>query len=142
VQHEVSVDVGCAPETVWSVLIDVARWPEWTASMTSVEPLAPGPLVVGSRVRIKQPKLPAAVWEVTDLQAQRSFSWAVRRPGYTAVADHELAGADGRTTVTLRFRPRGLLAPILGTLAGGIIRRYVQMEADGLKRRCESQART
>ena len=63
-RHRTSVDVDASPARVWEVMADVGRWPEWTASMTSVELLGDA-LDVGAHVRIRQPKLPAAVWEVT-----------------------------------------------------------------------------
>ena len=47
------IDIGASREKVWTVMTDVARWPEWTASVTSVEPLGGGPFDVGSRVRIR-----------------------------------------------------------------------------------------
>jgi hypothetical protein len=40
--------------------------------------------------------------------------------------------------VTLGIRESGPLAPVTGLLLPGLIRRYVQMEADGLKHRCEA----
>jgi uncharacterized membrane protein len=44
----------------------------------------------------------------------------------------------GRVTVTLTLDHEGFLAPVVWRLTGSRSRRYVQMEAEGLKRRCES----
>jgi hypothetical protein len=39
--------------------------------------------------------------------------------------------------VRLTLDQSGLLAPVVGAFFGRLTRRYVDMEADGLKRRCE-----
>lgn len=75
-RYEVSADIAAAAERVWSVLVDVERMPMWTSSMTRVERLDGGPFGMGSRVRIKQPRLPVAVWRVCELTPLSSFSWA------------------------------------------------------------------
>jgi uncharacterized membrane protein len=62
-RFEATIDVAAPAQLVFEVYTDVERRPEWTASVTSVERLDQGPLSVGSRARIKQPRLPAAVWE-------------------------------------------------------------------------------
>ncbi|WP_202513189.1 hypothetical protein [Streptomyces sp. SID3343] len=40
-------------------------------------------------------------------------------------------------TFTLTLQQSGLLAPVVGMLAGGLTRRYLRMEAEGLKQRSE-----
>ncbi|WP_327318144.1 SRPBCC family protein [Streptomyces sp. NBC_01235] len=47
-----SIDVDCSPEDVWAYVIDPSHLPEWQQSAVSAEPLDPGPVHVGSRVRI------------------------------------------------------------------------------------------
>ena len=34
-----------------------------------------GPLAVGAKARIKQPRMFARVWEVTEFEPERSFTW-------------------------------------------------------------------
>ena len=138
--YEVSVDIDAAPGEVWNVLTDVERWPEWTSSVTHVRRIDPGPLQVGSTVRIRQPKLPPVVWEVTELEPERSFSWVAGRGGVTTLAAHRIrprSGGSGGVAVTLGIRQTGPLAWLVGLLTSGLTRRYVETEASGLKRRCE-----
>src|SRR5512144_1662591 len=78
---EHAVDVDAPPDVVWMVLMDVEAWPALTPSMTSVEKAESGPLKVGSRVKIKQPRLPLTEWTVTDLVDNERFTWESGRPG-------------------------------------------------------------
>jgi hypothetical protein len=55
----------------------------------------------------------------------------------TTEADHELVATPDGTTVTLRIRQSGWLSGVSGFLGGSAIRRYMDMEAAGLKARCE-----
>jgi uncharacterized protein YndB with AHSA1/START domain len=137
VRYATSVDVDAPAARVWAVLVDVERWPEWTASMRRVERLDAGEFVVGSRARVKQPRFPAVVWEVTDAQSGRSFRWTASAAGVRTVADHRIAERQGGVTVTLEITQTGLLVPLLDLLGGKLARRYVDTEARGLKERCE-----
>ena len=141
-EHEVTVTIDASPERVWAVLSDVERWHEWTASITSVTPLDAGAFGAGSRARVKQPGFPAATWTVTEWSPDENFTWTARAPGVTTVADHGLTpGPDGTTTtLTLRLRQSGPLGGLIGLLFGSRTRRYVAMEAEGLKHRTEAPA--
>lgn len=137
---EVSTGVDAPLQDAWTVLADVERWPEWTDSMSKVELLG-GPMAVGTKVRIKQPRLPAVEWEVTNLDPGRAFTWEATSPGTTTVADHRLTpDGPGRVTLTLCVQRSGPLAPVLDFVFGRLTRRYVEMEAQGFKRRCEDPA--
>ncbi|HEY0538748.1 MAG TPA: SRPBCC family protein [Actinoallomurus sp.] len=138
-RYEIEVDIDAAPETVWAVLVDVERWPEWTPSMTSVQRLEDGPFGVGSTVRVRQPKLPQAVYTVTEYERGQAFSWAARSPGIMTAGGHQVVShQDGHATVRLTLDQTGVLASLVGLFAARLAHRYVTMEAEGLKRRCES----
>jgi uncharacterized membrane protein len=137
VHFETSVDIDAAPETVWNLLKDVERWPDMTDSMDRVDVLDE-PFTLGSRARVRQPKLPAAVWTVTAYDENRTFTWESRSPGVTTVGAHEIEPTpDGRATVRLTLDQKGPLAPVFALLAGRLTRRYVVMEAQGLKAKAE-----
>ncbi len=137
--YETSIEIDAAQEHVWAVLTDVERWPEWTASMQKVERQDDGDLVLGSRVRIKQPRVPAVIWVVTELDPGRAFSWTVAGPGVTTVAKHRIEPVDASAVrVHLAISRRGPLAGVISALSAALTRRYVGMEARGLKKRCES----
>ena len=72
-QH--SVTIAAAPERVWRLLVDVEGWPSRIPTVDLVERLDAGPLAVGSRTRLRLPRLPEGVWTVTELDEGRSFTW-------------------------------------------------------------------
>ena len=85
-----SVDINASPEAVLAVMSDVERWPEWTASVTSIKRLDSGPFAIGSRARIRQPKLPPALWTVSAIEPGRSFTWISKGPGILVTAHHAI----------------------------------------------------
>ena len=96
VELEVTIDAPAGH--VWAVYADVRRWPEWTPSVRDVDVDEPdqvdgddaGPLVVGSMVRITQPKMPELTWVVTELIPGRSWTWTANSPGVATTATHEI----------------------------------------------------
>ncbi|SFO99011.1 Polyketide cyclase / dehydrase and lipid transport [Amycolatopsis arida] len=139
-RFETSRRITAAADVAWAVLVDVERWPESTPSMTSVRRLDGGPLRVGSRARVRQPRLPPAVWEVTDLVEHREFTWRSRSVGVTTVGRHLLTPDGDGVVLTLVLEQSGPLAPVVGRLAGGLTRRYVTQETEGLACTAERRA--
>ncbi len=136
-----AISIAAPRAVVWDILTDVERWPEWTASMRGVQYVDADRLTLGGHVRIKQPGMPALVWEVTALVPQESFAWVARSSGLTTVGLHQLTlRPSGDVTVRLGLEQSGPLAWLAGLLSARRTRRYVQMEADGLKRRSEEAA--
>jgi uncharacterized membrane protein len=141
VSFSTTITINAPAQRVWQVLTDVERWPESTASMTRVQRLDNGPFRIGSSAKIEQPKLPTMTWTVTDLQPGRAFTWGAGSPGVKTLADHHVEPiSDSATRVTLSVHEHGLLAPLVQLFYGGLTRRYVTMEAEGLKRVVEAGA--
>jgi uncharacterized protein YndB with AHSA1/START domain len=133
-----SIDIDAPAEAVWAVISDVERWPEWTASMSSVRRSRTGPLAVGEKVVVRQPRLPRLTYTVTRVDDGRSFTWEAGNAASRGVGEHVLTPrVSGGCTATLRLTQRGPVAPLVGVLLDGITRRYLRMEAEGLKSRSE-----
>ncbi|MBD3924416.1 SRPBCC family protein [Nocardioides cavernae] len=137
-EHTVTIDAP--PERVWGLLVDVERWPERIPTVDSVERLDEGPLTVGSRTRLRQPKLPEAVWTVTELDEGRSFVWESRSPGVSITASHLVEPQAGATRLTLAVTISGPMAPVGWLMTKGLTRRYVETEAASLTRAAEDGA--
>ena len=133
------IEIKAPRPKVWAALVAVQNWPLWTESMTRIERLEDGPFGMGSQVRITQPKLPVLVWQVVEFEPGASFAWQATSRGVTTLASHRAAeAADGQSTVTLAIKQTGPLASLAGLALGPVTRRYVDMEAEGLKKYCES----
>jgi uncharacterized membrane protein len=138
-RFEASTDVAAPARAVFDTYADVERWPSWTGSVTSVELLDQGPLRVGSRARIRQPRLPVAEWQVTELVPGREFSWVARGPGVRTTGTHRVTeNADGTVRVTAILQQAGPLGWLVGILTNRLTRRYLRTEVEGLKAYCES----
>jgi uncharacterized protein YndB with AHSA1/START domain len=127
--------VDAPPERVWDVLTDVARWPEWTPTVTSVERLDDGPLAVGSQVVLRQPRLPKASWTVTEVVAGRRFTWEATSPGIRSVASHEVVTETDGSRVTLELTQHGPMGAVAALAWRRLTQRYVDLEAESLARR-------
>ena len=133
-----SIDIAAPPEAVWAVVEGVERWPSWTVTMTSVERLDSGPFRVGSRARVRQPRLLPATWTVTQHDPPHAFTWETTSPGLRMVAGHRVEAIPGGARVTLEVNSSGLLAALVDIVFGKLGTSYVETEAASLKRYVEA----
>jgi uncharacterized membrane protein len=135
----ITIDIQASPDWVMAVVCDVERWPEWTSTITSVGRMDNGPFRVGSRAHVRQPKLLPAVWEVTEFDAGRNFTWLTRSPGVRLTGRHQVEqnGSGRRVTLSLPFA--GPLDPLVARLYRNLNERYLVTEAKALKDRSEGK---
>ena len=136
----ISIHIAAPVPTVWSVMTDVERWPEWTASVVSVRRLEKGKFGVGSRARIRQPRFLPAVWEVTKLNEGRSFTWVMRSPGLRAEGYHAVQRSGTGSRAALSVKYDGPLGGFVARLLAKTTHRFLELEAAGLKNRSEREA--
>ena len=135
-QHVVTI---AAPvRRVWDILTDVERWPERIPTVDGVERLDAGPLAVGSRTRLRQPRLPEEVWTVTELVDGSSFTWESRSAGVVVTAAHLVEPHSDGSRLTLSIRVAGPLAGVGWLMSRSLTRRYVETEADSIKTAAET----
>jgi hypothetical protein len=135
----VTVDIAAPPERVWTVISAVEQWHEWTPSITRVRLLGKRPLAVGSRAFIRQPRLPPALWTVTDIVPGRSFTWVSVAPGLRVSGYHGVEPTQSGSRATLAIDIQGLLGGLWARLSKGITERYLAYEAAGLRARSEDE---
>ena len=120
-----SVDVAAPPETVWSVVSDVTRMPEWSPELRRL-------FVLGSRApRVGMQLLGInrrgyAAWpttsKVTRFEPGRAVAWKTRESGATWT--YELEAVEGGTRlIGRRDLPKytlgtTLMAPLIGGADG------------------------
>jgi uncharacterized membrane protein len=132
---ETARHIDAPTQPVWEVLFDVAHWPEWTPTIESVERLDNGPFHVGSRVKVRQPKLPQALWEVTEIVEGRSFTWEAKGPGMKTIARHEVVPDGNGSKVTLSIEQTGPMGAVAAMVWRRLTQRYIDLEAESLDKR-------
>jgi uncharacterized membrane protein len=136
---EKSIEIDASQLRVWEVLSDLEAWPQRIETVDTVELLTPAPISKGSRVRLKQPKLPEGTWDVTVWDAPSYFEWTQKESGVTSVAGHGVeALGEGRARLTLTLDMRGHLIPVIGLFYKGLTNDYMSLEAEGMKRAAET----
>jgi len=140
--NEDSIEIDAPAQLVWEVFSDVERWPQWTRSVTSLVALDGPGLAVGKRFAIKQPGMGKLVWKVTEVGPGEAWTWVQRSPGVLVTARHDvIAQPGGRTLVRQELEQRGVLGALVGRLMAKKTKRFLELEAQGLKARSEQLSR-
>jgi uncharacterized membrane protein len=138
-RFEKSIEVDAPQQRVWDALSALESWPQRIETVETVELLTPAPITEGSRVRLKQPKLPEGIWDITVWDAPSYFEWVQKTGGTMSVAGHRVeALGEGRSRLTLTLEMRGFLIPLIALFYKKLTNRYMDLEAEGMKRAAES----
>jgi hypothetical protein len=133
------VEIQISSPSVWAVLLDVERWPQWNTAVTRVQRMDLGPLTLGSRTRIWQPRLMSAVWQVTSLDEERRiFAWTTHTYSIKVIARHQIEAVGAHSRVTLSLNYSGILGALMARIYRNLNRDYLAREANGLRTRCEA----
>lgn len=144
--HELhtEIEIDAAPESVWHVLTDIDRYPDWNPFIVSSE----GRVEVGEKLanRMQPPGGRATTFKptVTVVEGSTTFEW-LGRLGLPGIFDgrhrFDLAPTeDGRTVVTQTEQFDGILVRILRTsLDASTMAGFEAMNA-ALKARVEATA--
>jgi hypothetical protein len=82
------------------------------------------------------------VWKVTEIDPGSSWTWVQRSLGVLVTARHDVsAQPGGRTLVRQQLDQRGVLGALVGRLMAKKTRRFLELEAQGLKARSEQLSR-
>ena len=144
-----SIDIDADIATVWSVLVDVDRYPEWNpftvSVVTTFELGAPVDMRValrGRRDRQGRRKTMHQVEYITEYQPGRRVSWGVSvGPAWFILADRwqELTDlGQGRTRYATSDEFTGVGVGFMFLLMRGHMERGFREVAQGLKARAES----
>jgi uncharacterized membrane protein len=134
-----TVDIEAPPDRIWTALRGIEHWPEWTPTVSSIRQLDPGPLAIGTRAIVRQPKLLPARWQVTDIEDGCGFTWITAGPGLLVTARHYIEGSGSCSRVTLSLDFSGPLGALVAGLTRGLNARYLALEAQGLKKQAETR---
>ena len=128
---------AATPDRLWAIVSEVERWGDRLPTIDLVRPLGSGPAGVGSKFEVRQPGLPKAVWEISDWQPGRSFTWVSAGPGVRSTAVHTVRQDDDGSRLDLSLEWTGPLARVLELLIGRKARGMVETEAETFTRFAE-----
>ena len=127
-----------SPDRLWLLVSEVERWGDRLPTVTSVRALEPWRDVgVGSRYEVRQPRLPTAVYEMTEWAPGRTFTWVAHAPGITTTATHTVSARADGSGLDLALEWSGPLAAVIRALLGRKAQAMVESEAQTMARLAE-----
>lgn len=136
IKHDLEIDAPV--DRVWALTVDVEGWPDTTPTMTSVERLDDGPLGVGSRARVVQPRQRPSTWTVTRLEPKSVFEWQTKVGTVTMTGAHHLTAVGGGCRNHLSVELTGFGSGLVRRLVGKKIAEAIAIENQGFKTAAES----
>ena len=136
--REASMETRAAPAEVWRVWSDVNTWPAWNPDMK--ESRLDGPLRLGTTGMINTRSGGKHEVVVTQLEDGKSFELESTAMPMTRMAIRAtVTPVQGGTRISQAFEARGLLAPIVGPMMGGMILKTFSAVLAGLANKVENR---
>lgn len=142
--YRTTFPIGAPADTVWDILTDFARYPEWNPSLPSISgELRPGGTVSITLAMPGRPS-PKVKARLRDVEPGRRLTWHGN-----VGADWLFAGTrefliDPQPDGTVRFTHvedvRGALFPLFRAVMGSAIQRHHDALNDALRERAEGRA--
>ena len=129
--------INAKPEYIFRVLADIENWNLWTSSIKKIVIINDTEFNKGTKVKVVQPKLLPAVWEITEIEKDKYFTMEKRYVGLKMIAKHILEPKNSSTSVELVLTYEGVFAKLFYSLTSSLTSQYLTMEINGLKNKCE-----
>lgn len=132
--------INAAPDTIWSILVDGAHYPDWDSGVVRVE----GTVAPGETIKVVSAVSPGRTFpvKVTGFEPSRSMTWSGGMPFglFKGVRTFTLTpAADGTTRFGLREEYSGPLLSMMWRSMPDLAPSFAQF-ANGLKQRAERPA--
>lgn len=132
ITHEQSVYVDVAPDVVWQLANDIARYPQWveaTLEILEVDSAAAPGVVYLERTRLAGPVTTRSRWTVAEFDEERMFQRHIGEdlPGLRALWVEMRVVPDGRgARFTLSFGLTVSIGPFSRLIGAGLRRTLVE----------------
>ena len=134
---ERAIDIEASPARVWAVMADVARWPEWTPSILSVEEVSPD-FGLGGTAMVHARVAPRSKYTVTRWEPGLGFDWETKVRGAKSVGGHWIEPrGEGKSRVMLSLEVKGIAGFLGRPFISKGISESLRQECEGLKARSE-----
>jgi len=132
IRCESTVTVARPPAEVFPFLLEADKVPRWMSGLEAYEPLSPGPLGVGSRIRqalsVSGQQLRFEL-EITALDPPRTAVLRFEGSGFKAANEYAVAAAPAGTTVTWAIT--GDATSLKARLIAPMVQAKLQEKLDG-----------
>jgi uncharacterized membrane protein len=133
-----AIQIEAKTELIFEVLSGIENWNKWTKSIQKIEIQGDKTFKIGLKAKVFQPKLFPAIWEITDINSNYSFTWITKNIGLKMTGHHTIESiANGKSVVELTMTYEGFLSKFYYKLTSSLTTKYLEMEANGLKTHCE-----
>lgn len=132
-----SIKINAKKSKIYNVLINLENWHLWTNSIKKITYLPGHNFSNGNSATVFQPKLSPAIWTITEIVENESFTWKTKTMGVIITAEHNLKSNTNTTILELNVYYEGFWAGLVYILSKKMTSQYLAMEAKGFKNASE-----